>query len=215
LLQKLADKKITKDALGKSVAADFDLLPEVFNGVSSPKATVRYGCASVLVDLSAEYPEKLYPFMDNFITLLNSKHRILIWNAVAAISNLCIVDKEKKFDEVFDKYFGFINDEHLVTVANVVSNSGRIALAKPYLIPRITSQLLRVEELKIGPHLTEECRRVVAEKAVESFDKFCQYLTFEDKKRVLSFVQRQTGSTRKSLKTKAGLFLRRWSGSTV
>ena len=54
LLQKLADKLITKETLCKEVAANFDLLPEVFRGVSSPKASVRYGCGSLLADLSAK-----------------------------------------------------------------------------------------------------------------------------------------------------------------
>jgi hypothetical protein len=126
LQQKLADKSITKKELYRAISANFKLLPQAFSGVSSPKAAVRYGCASVLVDLSSKYPEKLCPYMDTFIALLESKYRILTWNAMSAIANLCCVDKDKKFDSVFDKYFGFLNSEYLVTVANAVGNSGKI-----------------------------------------------------------------------------------------
>src|SRR4030042_5754041 len=134
LLKKLADKSLTKDDLRQRVEQDFSLLPILLKGVSSPKAAIRYGCAKILMDLSAEHPEKLYPYMDTFVALLGSKYRILTWNAMAIIANLAKVDKEQKFDAVFDKYYGFLKDEYMVTVANIVGNSGKIALAKPHLL---------------------------------------------------------------------------------
>jgi hypothetical protein len=209
LLQELADKKIAKETLFKKVEANFELLPEVFRGVYSPKAAVRYGCGRILVDLSAKYPKKLYSNMDAFIALLDSKYRILTWNALAAVANLCPVDVDKKLDAIFDKYYGFLKNEYLVTVANVVSNSGKIALAKPYLIPKITAALLSVEEISVTNHLTEECKRVVAEKAVESFSQFYDRMNAEEKAKVLLFVKRQLSSSRKSLREKAELFFKK------
>ena len=210
LLQKLADKLITKETLCKEVAANFDLLPEVFRGVSSPKASVRYGCGSLLADLSAKYPEKLYPHMDAFVALLDSKYRILKWNAMAAIANLCPVDTDKKFDAVFGKYYSFLNDEYLVTVANVVANSGKITIAKPYLIPKITNELLKVENISTTPHLTEECKLVIAEHAIRSFNMFFNKMGPEEKTKVLSFVKRSLKSPRKTLTAEAEAFLKRW-----
>jgi hypothetical protein len=96
LLQRLAEKTITKKELLEAVESDFTLLPVVVKGVSSPKAAVRYGCASTLMDLSEKHPEKLYPHMGFFISLLNSKRRILVWNAFATIANLRAVDVDKK-----------------------------------------------------------------------------------------------------------------------
>jgi len=64
---------------------------------------------------------------------LDSKYRILVWNAMATIANLARVDKDRKFDAIFTKYYGFLNDEYMVTVASVVGHSSKIALAKPYL----------------------------------------------------------------------------------
>lgn len=209
MLQKLADKSITKEKLSKTVAANFELLPEVLSGVSSPKAAVRYGCGSVLADLSAKYPEKLYPHMYAFVSLLDSKYRILKWNAMVAIANLCSVDTDKKFDAVFGKYYGFLNDEYLVTVANVVANSGKITIAKPYLIPKITNELLKVENITT-PHLTEECKLVIAEHAIKSFNMFFGKMGIEEKTKVLSFVKRSLKSPRKTLTAEAEAFLKRW-----
>jgi hypothetical protein len=208
LLEQLASKIITKAELFKKVEADFGLLPFLLNGTSSPKATIRYGCGKVLMDLSEKYPDKLYPHMDNFIGLLDSKYRILTWNAMAIIANLTRVDVEGKFDAIFDKYYSFLNNEYMVTVANVVGNSAMIALAKPHLIQRITAELLKVEDISLSPHLTAECKRVIAEEAVKTFDAFFQDV--EDKEQVIAFVKRQLDSTRVTLREQAHGFLTRW-----
>jgi len=208
LLSKLVDKSLTREELLQIVKQDPDLLPVVLNGISSSKAAIRYGCAKVLMDLSNERPEQLYPHMDFFVKLLDSRYRILTWNVMAIIANLTEVDTENVFDSIFDKYYRFIDDDYMVTVANVVGNSGKIALAKPYLVQKITRELLRVEKIHTSPHLTEECKMVIAEKAIKSFDTFFHLV--QDKNLVLSFVRRQLASTRKTLRTEAEHFLKKW-----
>jgi hypothetical protein len=211
LLQRLAEKSITKEKLLKAVEKDFTLIPLLIEGVGSQKATVRYSCASVLVDLSGEHPEKLYPHMDFFISLLDNKRRILLWNGMAAVANLCAVDVDKKFDAIFDKYYGFLGDKYMVTVANVVGNSARIALAKPYLVPRITAELLRVDDISMSPHLTEECKKVIAEKAIKSFAQFLDLMSDKEKAKVLSFVKKHADSSRVPLRKEANFFLKQRS----
>jgi hypothetical protein len=208
LLGKLADKSMTTEELFQTVEQNWALLPQLLEGVSSSKASIRYGCAKVLMDLSEVYPTKLYPYLDSFIGILDSKYRILIWNALAIIANLAKVDKDKKFDAVFDKYYSFVNDEYMVTVANVVGHSGKIALAKPYLIDKITNELLKVDGISLTPHLTEECKRVIAEKSIKSFDLFFDRVA--QKKRVISFVEKHACSQRKALKEAARHFLNKW-----
>ena len=210
LLEKLADKSMTTRELLQTVEQDWTLLPHLLEGVSSSKASIRYGCSKVLIGLSETHPTKLYPFIDSIINLLDSKYRILIWNALAIIANLAGVDEDKKFDAAFDKYYSFIDDEYMVTVANVVGHSGKIALAKPYLIDKITNELLKVDSISLTPHLTKECRGVIAEKAIESFDLFFDKLT--QKKRVISFVEKHTSSSRKTLRATAENFLKKWIG---
>jgi hypothetical protein len=210
LLTKIADKTLTKEALHQKVKQNFDLLPVLLEGTCSSKAAVRYGCAKVLMDLSGEYPEELYPYMDRFIELLDSKYRILTWNAMAIIANLAKIDKEQKFDAIFDKYYGFLDNEYMVTVASVVGNSGKIAIAKPQLSHKITAELLKVEAISVTPHLTEECKRVIAEKAIETFNLFFEKIDEEEQQKVLSFVERQVSSSRKTLRNKAADFLRKW-----
>jgi len=209
LLQKLENKSLSKKELLQAVKHNSGMLFVVLNGVSSSKPSIRYGCAKVLTDLSEQQPEKLYPYMDSFVDLLNSKYRILTWNAIAVLANLAKVDKDKKFDAIFNQYFSLLNDKYMVTVANIVGHSSKIALAKPYLIPRITNELLKVENIPTTPHLTEECKRVIAEKTIESFSLFFDKI--ENRKQVISFVARQIDSPRKTLRKRAEAFLSKFS----
>ena len=94
----------------------------------------------------------------------------------------------------------------MITVANTINNLGKIAKAKPYLIQKITKKILEVENIELTPHLTEECKRVIAEQAIGSFDLF--FDNIDNKNTVLSFVERQLKSSRKSLRSKAAEFVR-------
>jgi len=208
LLRQLGSKEITKAKLFEMVELDFSLLPILLDGTLSSKATVRYGCGSVLVDLSQKHPDKLYPYINNFIKLLESKYRILTWNAIAAIANLTSVDRDRKFDAIFDEYYCLLGSEYMVTVANVVANSATIVLNKPYLADRITSKLLKVQNLQTTPHLTEECKLVIAEQAIETFNTLIRYT--ENKSALIDFAEKHQNSERINLKKEAQNFLKKW-----
>jgi len=207
VLKKLGNKELTKGKLHQMVEHNFELIPVLVEGMSSQKANTRYGSGKILMDLSEKYPEKLYPYIDSIIELLDSKYRIIIWNSMAIIANITPVDTEKKFDTIFNKYSSFLKDEYMITVANTIENLGKIAKAKPYLIQKITKEILEVENIKLTPHLTEECKKVIAEKAIGSFELF--FDNIEEKKKVLSFVEKQVESSRKSLRSKAAEFVKK------
>ena len=208
LTEAILDKSMTKEELLNRVKQDFSLIPLLLKGVEHSKAAVRYGCAKVLMDLSEEHPEKLYPYFDSFIELLDSKYRILTWNALAIVANLTRVYTDNKFDPIFDKYYSFLDDDYMVTVANVVGNSGKIAHAKPYFIPKITDELLKAQDISTTPHLTEECKRVIAQHTIKTLDLFFDRI--DQKERVISFVKLHLDSPRKKLRTAAEKFLKKW-----
>ena len=124
-MEEVASKSISKDPFYQKIIEDFGLLPEAIDRLASTKAAIRYGCGKVLIDLSEAYPEKLHPYMGAFVSHLGSNYLILVWNSLAIIANICTVDGDKHFDGLFDKYYRFINDEHLVTVTNVMEILGK------------------------------------------------------------------------------------------
>jgi len=208
LFQGLLEKTLTKEKIYKIVKETDELIPDILDGVSSSKATIRYSCGKVLMDLSEENPEKLYEHMDFFINLLDNKYRILTWNAIIIIANLTKIDTLNKFDKNFDKYFNLLNNDYMVTVANIVGSSSKIAIAKPSLTNRITDELLKVDKIKITPHLTEECKRVITEKTIKSFNIFFNQIG--EKEKVITFVKKHIKSSRKTLKNEAEKFLKKW-----
>jgi hypothetical protein len=205
LLRKLGNREITKAQLFKKAGADLSLVPHLLEGTASPKATVRYGCASALVDLTEKHPDRLYPYLDSFFGLLEGKNRILTWNAMAAIANLTAVDCDHKFDKMFDRYYSFLGNEYMVTVANVVVNSAKIVSNKPYLADRICTELLKVQNLKTTPHLTEECKLVIAQHAIKTFNTLINYT--KNKQAPIEFARKHQNSSRASLKKEACKFL--------
>jgi hypothetical protein len=207
ILQRLAERSITKEELLRAAEGDPGLIPTLVDGLASPKAAVRYGCARVIIDLSARHPEWLYPHWDAFAGLLGCRYRPLIWGALTIIANLASMDVNGRFEAMFDKYYALLGDGYMVTAANVVGNSAKVARVKPHLADRIAEELLGVEGIKVGPHMTEECRRVVAEQAVEALGSFFDLLNPKERKKVNAFVKRQVGSSRRSLAAAAREFL--------
>lgn len=206
VLEKLGKRAITADDLAEKVKRDFDLLLEIFKGISSTNPRIRYGCAKILRLISEETPERLYPKIDFFIQLLNSDLKIIKWNAMDVLANLTKVDTENKFDTIFDKYYGFLSDDVMITVGHVVDNSGRIAKAKPHLTLKITSELLKIEKIPTRPHLTQECKNILLGKTILAFGMYFDQI--ENKDEVISFVKRQLNNTRNATKVKAEKFLK-------
>jgi predicted house-cleaning noncanonical NTP pyrophosphatase (MazG superfamily) len=81
------------------------------------------------------------------------------------------------------------------------------------MIPRITNELLKVENISITPHLTEECKKVIAQKTIESFNTFFDKI--EQKERVVSFVKKHINSSRKTLRIEANNFIKKWSPEKI
>ncbi len=208
ILGKLGRKEIKAEDVAKTAIKNPSLLPQIFNGVSSINTRIRYGCAKILRIISEEHPEKLYPRINFFTELLDSDKKILKWNALSIITNLTKVDVQNRFDDIFDKYYGHLNAEYMITVANVVGNSGKIAKAKPHLTQKITNELLKTGELKIKAHFTQECKNIIIGYAISAFDMYFDQI--ENKKEVISFVKRQLNNTRNTTRAKAEKFLKKW-----
>ncbi|UCE57805.1 MAG: hypothetical protein JSW19_01000, partial [Candidatus Bathyarchaeota archaeon] len=113
-----------------------------------------------------------------------------------------------RFDDIFYKYYDLLDTEYMVTVANVVGNSGKIAKAKPHLTQKITKELLKTENLTTKLHLTQECKNVILGHAISALDVYFDQI--EDKDDVVSFVKRQLSNTRNVTRTKAEKFLEKW-----
>lgn len=168
LLQQIGQKSADKGEIADRVASDPALIAEVMRGLDARRASVKYGCAKVLLIISERTPQVLYPHVDSFIELLDSESNVLKWTGICVVGNLAAVDREKKIDHVLPKYLGPIPGPVLITAANVIIGGARIGTAKPYLADRIAAEILKVEHAQ---YRTPECRSVALGHAINSLDQ--------------------------------------------
>lgn len=154
--------------------------------------------------LSEKNPGVLYSKWDRFVDLLDSENAFMKSIGIRILSNLARVDTKNNFDKIFDKFYGLLNDESMVTAANLVDHSGMIAKAKPKLQNRITSRLLGIDSTDHGP----ECKNILKGKAILSFREYFEEA--RNKKKIIEFVKKELKNTRLATKKKPEKFLKEW-----
>lgn len=168
------------------------------------KSTARFQAAKKLQLISQGNPSLLYSHFDTFAKLLDSTSSVLLWNAIIILSYLASIDSDRRFDSIIDRYYGHLWDGKLVTAANILGNSGRIARCRPDLAKNITTQLLKADVI---PLPTAECREVARGAVLSSFAEYLD--TLSDCQPALNFIVRCKGSHRPAVKKQAEELLKR------
>jgi hypothetical protein len=186
-------------------------IESLIEGLKASKGTLRYGCEKVLRLVSEKRPGLIYPYFDLYSQLLDSDNSFLKWGAILTIANLAGVDSDGKFDKIFNKYYLPVTGPVMITAANIIGGSAKIALARPELIGRITKEILKVEKAKfvMRGSPSPECRNVAIGHAIDSFDQF--FGQIDNKAAVIKFVKKQLKNTRKAVVKKAEKFLQKHS----
>ena len=166
------------------------------------KSTARFRAAKQLQLISQSDPSLLYPHFEVFAKLLDSPSSVLKWNAIIILSCLAEVDTDRRFDAVFDTYYGHLWDGKLVTAANILASSGRIARSRPDLACRITAELLKVDQI---PLPAAECREVARGHVLNSLSGYLDML--KDIQSVDDFVVRCAASPRPAVSKRAAELL--------
>ncbi len=193
------------ESVTEEASKDKEVLSEVLEGILSKKEVIRYNSFKVLLLLSEEHPEVLYPQWDFFAGFIDSDNVNSKYIAVYIIANLTRVDTEKKFEKIFEKYYNLLDDRSVIPAAHLAGNSGKIARAKPELQPEITRKLLRIDETHHELHHKDLIKGYV----IEAFNDYFEDIT--NKEEILQFAKNQLKS--KSLRTrkKAEKFLKTWA----
>ena len=198
LLSELKKKSNNTDLIVELILQDLSLIRDLIYGISSAETTVKFKCAKVLRELSKVKPELLNPYFEFFNKLLDNPNNIIKWNSMDIIANLTEIDTERKFEEIFDKYYSFLNEGSLITAGHVVDNSGKIANVKHNLRGQITNHLLTVEKISLP---TEECRGILSGKVVQVFGHYINHI--KNDHAVIAFIKRQLRSNRSATRKKA------------
>ena len=188
------NKKIDIKVVVKKALKDRKLLSELLDNLWSKNETIRYNSHKVLFFLTEEHPQTLYSSWDYLVKFLDSDNTYHKLSAVLLLANLTRIDKDNKFEKVFDKFYGLLDDRSFITAAYLAGASGKIAKAKPKLQTKITNRLLSIDKT----HHEQERKDLVKASIIESFEEYFEQT--RSKKRILDFVKEQLSC--KSPKTK-------------
>ncbi len=209
IIQDLSRKGADPEKIAARAIKNPKYISDLAEALETEKGSVKFGCDKVLRLISERRPKLIYPYFDVFARLLDSENSFLKWGAIATIANLAAVDRKKKFEKIFKKYFSFIPGPAMIAAANVIGGSARIASAKPELTGRIAKEILKVAKAKylMQGVVSPECRNVASGHAIDAFDAFFDKI--KDKKPVIAFVKKQLKNPRDKARKKAEKFLRR------
>ena len=186
-----------------------ELIAECIEGVKAPKGTLRYGYEKVLRLISEQRPELVYPYFADFVAMMDHPNSFLKWGAILTIANLTAVDEDGRFEKIFNKYYAPIKGPVMVSAANAIGGSAKIAFSKPTLTEQIVREILKVEKAKFTKHdqPSPECRNVAIGQAIDTFGQI--FVQIENKGPVIKFVKRQLTNTRPKVVKKAEQFLKK------
>jgi len=200
------DKNVDIRRVADDAAGDDRLLAQLMDGLTSTNETFRYNCHKALLILCEEHGEAIYPEWDRFVDLLRSDNSYRKMSAIHIIARLVEADTDERFSDVFDDFYGLLDDRSMIVAMYVASNSGRIVRSKPGLEPEITRRLLLIEET----HHDQGRKDLVKGAAIEAFNEYFGQAGNRDG--IISFVKEQLSCTSPKTRKAARSFLREWAG---
>jgi hypothetical protein len=189
------------DNLARNAIEDSKALAALFQEVLSKKESARHASFRALLSISEERPEVLYPEWDFFADLIRSDNTSFKYIAIYIIANLTKTDTENKFEKMFEKYYGLLDDASVIPAAHVAGNSGKIARAKPGLQTKITNKLLNIDKTHHAPGRKE----LIKGYAIEAFGEY--FSEAKDRQKIIEFVEKQLNSKSPRTKKTAQRFL--------
>ena len=200
----LSRKDLHIKEVAKAALRDEEFLSELIRNLKTKQETIRSNSSRVLNFICETNPEVLYPDWDYFFELLEGDNTYWKCSAIPLIANLTRVDKDKKFETNFEKYFDLMNDRSFIPAAYVARSAAIIVDAKPKLRTKITEKLLGIDETRHDP----QRRDLVKSDIIEAFDKYFEKA--ENKRQIIEFVRLQLDCDSPKTRKTATKFLKKW-----
>jgi hypothetical protein len=157
-------------------------------------------CFMVLNIISEKNPDFLYFHWDFFVNHMRSKNNYHIAEAIIILSNLTSVDRQNKFELIFDEFFNLLKSDKTIVPMYLLKNSSKIVNSKPHLEEKISDILLDIEHIHPGKQI-----ELVKSAVIESFTDF--FSVSKNKDKIINFVKEQLNSPSPKTKKTAKDFL--------
>ncbi len=195
-MQNLNKKDFEPESLINKAIEDPKILAELINNLIAKAETIRYNSHKVLLIISQNKPEVLYPHWDFFVDLLKSQNNFHKVIGIQILANLTKIDTKNKFEDIFDIYCNLLDAKSVMTAGHLAANLGTIAKVKPNLRDKLTKVLLSIDET----HHEIGRKDLIKAYIIESFNEF--FNEIENKEEVIKFIKAQlqckSPKTRKS-----------------
>ena len=106
--------------------SDPDFLNTLFFIVRTERSTVRYSCTKTIRILSEQQPQAVYPYFDEIAAWLHNTNSFIKWDGILTLANLVAVDKENRFDLLYEEYLALIRGPQMITATNVAGNAWKL-----------------------------------------------------------------------------------------
>ena len=204
IIQKLREKDANFKENALNALKNESIFSELLEALTSKEDTVRSNSFQSLLYLSEEYPERVYPHWDYFAGLLTSRNTYHKYIGIYIIAALAQHDEERKFESLFDIYFGLLDDKSVIPPSHIARNVGKIMKTHGHLEEEIIHRLLSIDETQHEPGRKALIKGYIIEALHDCFGEI------KDKKRIIDFVREQTESESPKTRKAAKEFLRRW-----
>jgi hypothetical protein len=198
----LNEKNIGVERLAREAVNDKDIFQELKDGVRSKDNTIRQNSFKAMQIIADEDPDFLYVQWDYFQEMVHSPNNYHKYIAIYILASLTSVDKDNKFEVIFDEYYGILAGAKAMTASHVALNSSVIAHNKPDLRSRIVGILISIDEIHQGKQ-----KELIKAYAIESLGKI--YSEAEDKELIENYVKSQRDSKSPKTRNMAQCFLER------
>ncbi len=196
------EKNIDVEGLAQDAITNEELFQELLRGARSKDDTTRQNSFKSLQIIAEANPQFLYSEWDYFQEMLSSPNNYHKFIAIYILASLTSVDDNKKFDEIFDDYFGILAGDKAMTASHVALNSSVIVRNKPELRSRIIDILMSIDDIHQGKQ-----KELIKAYAIEVLMKI--HPDVDDRGEIEEFVRTQLESKSPKTRNMAQCFLDR------
>lgn len=137
--------------------------------LQSPDPKVKYGFSKEVLQIAGETPKLLYPYVEQWASLLQEENQILKWTGIDILGHLSSVDTNDKIDPLITNLIDLLHGGHLITISHAISSLSMIAENKPSHEEKIWSELLNIRSNKFK---SDTCRDIATGKVLDVLKRY-------------------------------------------
>jgi hypothetical protein len=204
-MQNLNKKDFEPESLVDEAIDDPKIIAELINNLVAKAETLRYNSHKVILIISQNKPEVIYPHWGFFADLLKSQNNFHKVIGIQILANLTKIDTKNKFEEIFDVYCNLLDAKSVMTAGHLAANLGIIAKVKPNLRDKLTKVLLSIDKT----HHEISRKDLIKAYVIESFNEY--FKEIENKKEIIKFIKAQLNCKSPKTRKAAEKFLKKYS----